>query len=33
VEGKTCYDSALAEGHTDTANLIMKYMRFSLNHH
>lgn len=33
VEGATCYDVALAQGHTDTASLIMKYMRVSLHYH
>lgn len=32
LEGFTCYDLALSERHTDTANLIMKYMRLSLNY-
>ena len=31
LEGLTCYDAAVREGHSDTADLIMSYMRNSIN--
>ena len=32
LESQTCYDVAVAEGHIDAADLIMSYMRRTINH-